>query len=135
MLLLGSGESGKSTFLKQMRILHGEKYRDDEVKIFKHIIYANIVKGMRVLIDARVKLNIEWQDEQSEKHANYLNSFENNQRLDEYIFSSYVDAMSVLWKDAGIQEAFERRIEYQLVCFEPLRLPYNKLLLIISITY
>ena len=115
MLLLGSGESGKSTFLKQMRILHGEQYKEEEIKSFKYIIYANIVKGMRVLIDARIKLGIEWEDEHCENHANYLQSFDSSQRLDEIIFNNYVKSLSILWNDGGIKKAFERRIEYQLV--------------------
>ena len=115
MLLLGSGESGKSTFLKQMRILHGERYKENEVTAFKYVIYANIVKGMRVLIDARLKLEIQWQDERCEKHAIHLLSYDSLQRLDEFTFNNYVKSLETLWSDAGIQDAFDRRIEYQLV--------------------
>jgi len=54
-LLLGSGESGKSTFLKQMRIINGRDFQQDELKSFKLIIYSNIIKGMKVLIASLIR--------------------------------------------------------------------------------
>lgn len=62
LLLLGAGESGKSTFLKQMRIIHGIKFEPELVREYQHVIYQNIIKGMKVLVDARDKLNIPWEN-------------------------------------------------------------------------
>jgi guanine nucleotide-binding protein subunit alpha-12 len=45
LLLLGAGESGKSTFLKQMRIIHGIKFEPELMREYHHVIYQNIVKG------------------------------------------------------------------------------------------
>lgn len=45
LLLLGAGESGKSTFLKQMRIIHGIHFEPDLVIEYQHIIYQNILRG------------------------------------------------------------------------------------------
>jgi len=49
-LILGTAEVGKSTFFKQIRILHGEKFKDDEVALFRRIIYRNIHTGVMNLI-------------------------------------------------------------------------------------
>lgn len=39
-LLLGSGESGKSTFIKQMVIIHGKgEFTADEVRAYRQQIY------------------------------------------------------------------------------------------------
>ena len=59
LLLLGAGESGKSTFLKQMKIIHGVVFEPEHLKEFRKIIYQNMIKGMRVLVDAQRKLGIE----------------------------------------------------------------------------
>lgn len=62
-LLLGSGESGKSTFLKQMVIIHGRgEFTADEVREYRQYIYQNCIQAMRVLIDARQKLGFGWSD-------------------------------------------------------------------------
>ncbi|XP_074867020.1 guanine nucleotide-binding protein subunit alpha-12 isoform X2 [Carettochelys insculpta] len=47
-LLLGAGESGKSTFLKQMRIIHGREFDQKALLEFRAVIYENIVKGESV---------------------------------------------------------------------------------------
>ena len=44
LLLLGAGESGKSTFLKQMRIIHNVNYDVASQLEFRKIIYQNIIK-------------------------------------------------------------------------------------------
>ena len=44
-LLLGAGESGKSTFLKQMRIIHGEDFDQQAREDFRGTIYSNVIKG------------------------------------------------------------------------------------------
>ncbi|XP_069123245.1 guanine nucleotide-binding protein subunit alpha-12-like isoform X1 [Argopecten irradians] len=114
-LLLGAGESGKSTFLKQMRIIHGQNFDDEALREFKVVIFANIVRGMRVLIDARDKLGIPWGDEANAKHAVYVFSYDTNNKLDETTFWDYVEPMKKLWGDSGILAAFDRRREFQLI--------------------
>lgn len=114
-LLLGSGESGKSTFIKQMRIIHGREWQEEELKQFKPIIYGNIVKGMKVLIDARDKLHIRWGDERNVKHAHLVFSYDNSIKLDESVFLQFYPSINELWKDTGIISAFDRRREFQLV--------------------
>ena len=113
-LLLGAGESGKSTFLKQMRIIHGDDFDDEQVREYKQTVYLNIVKGMRVLIDARDKLSLPWGDEANVKHAQFVFSYDNS-KIDETIFQDYTEPIGKLWKDSGIIAAFDRRREFQLV--------------------
>ncbi|BFZ02899.1 hypothetical protein BsWGS_05938 [Bradybaena similaris] len=113
-LLLGAGESGKSTFLKQMRIIHGQDFDDEQVREFRIVIYNNILKGMRVLIDARQKLHIPWGDETCAKDATKVFDFNGSEKLDQTLFGEYVDSLKRLWADSGIRTAFDRRREFQL---------------------
>lgn len=48
MLLLGAGESGKSTILKQMKLIHEGSYTTEERESYKEIIYSNTVQSMHV---------------------------------------------------------------------------------------
>lgn len=118
LLLLGAGESGKSTFLKQMRIIHGLNFEPDVVKEYQQVIYSNIVKGMKVLVDARDKLHIPWERPENNHYGQHVLSFENTMVLDAKLFLNYAPSIHMLWKDSGIRTAYERRREFQLVSFE-----------------
>ena len=52
LLLLGTGESGKSTFIKQMRIIHGQGYSNEEHRDFIKYIYQNILTSIQNMIKA-----------------------------------------------------------------------------------
>lgn len=120
LLLLGAGESGKSTFLKQMRIIHGQKFEPEMIKEFQQLIYQNIVKGMKVLVDARQKLNIQWENPKNLPYGQHILRYENSTILDTRTFQDYAPSAKRLWMDASIKSAYERRIEFQLVrytCF------------------
>ncbi|KAI5622725.1 guanine nucleotide-binding protein subunit alpha-12, partial [Silurus asotus] len=116
-LLLGAGESGKSTFLKQMRIIHGQEFDQKALLDFRDTIFENIIKGMRVLVDARDKLGLCLQNLENEKHGMFVMSFENKAGMpvEPCTFQLYVPALQALWADSGIQEAYGRRSEFQLV--------------------
>jgi len=114
LLLLGAGESGKSTFLKQMRIIHSVNYDVTAQLEFRKIIYQNILKGMKVLVDARKKLNIPLSDQNNELLGDQLLLFDNIATVSNTTFPQFKTMLSNLWSDKGIQRAFERRNEFQL---------------------
>ncbi|ORY62715.1 G protein alpha-subunit [Leucosporidium creatinivorum] len=58
LLLLGTGESGKSTILKQMRLHHVGGYTDEERDGYREIVYANLIQSMQVVIEALHDLNM-----------------------------------------------------------------------------
>lgn len=49
LLLLGTGESGKSTIFKQMRILYGSPLTDDDLRMYGVVVRSNIVTAVRKL--------------------------------------------------------------------------------------
>ncbi|EYC34181.1 hypothetical protein Aduo_002033 [Ancylostoma duodenale] len=48
LLLLGTGESGKSTFIKQMRIIHGNGYSDEDKRAHIRLVYQNVFMAIQV---------------------------------------------------------------------------------------
>uniref|UniRef100_A0A1Y1KS43 Guanine nucleotide-binding protein subunit alpha n=2 Tax=Photinus pyralis TaxID=7054 RepID=A0A1Y1KS43_PHOPY len=112
LLLLGTGESGKSTFIKQMRIIHGAGYSDEDKRGFIKLVFQNIFMAMQSMIRAMDLLKIQYIESSSSEKADLIRgidyetvtTFEN----------PYVDAIKDLWSDGGIQECYDRRREYQL---------------------
>ena len=68
-----------------------------------------------VLVDANQKLGIPLQNEnQNRINGQQLLLFNDSSHIDKHNFNDLKPMLSSLWNDAGIQEAFERRNEYQL---------------------
>lgn len=62
LLLLGTGESGKSTIIKQMRILYGEGFAEEDRKGFTMLVYRNILTSMKAMLDALDKFGMKLAD-------------------------------------------------------------------------
>jgi len=114
LLLLGTGESGKSTFIKQMRIIHGAGYSDEDKRIFIKLVYQNIFMAMQSMIRAMDLLKIQYEDPNCllQEKADLVRSIDYETVTT--FESPYVEAIKDLWQDPGIQECYDRRREYQL---------------------
>ncbi|XP_031633523.1 G protein alpha q subunit isoform X2 [Contarinia nasturtii] len=112
LLLLGTGESGKSTFIKQMRIIHGSGYSDEDKRGFIKLVFQNIFMAMQSMIRAMDILKIQYSSPNNSENAELVRSvdFETVTSFE----PPYVQAIKDLWADAGIQECYDRRREYQL---------------------
>jgi hypothetical protein len=66
LLFLGAGESGKSTIIKQMRIIHSGGFTVEERRQTRATIYSNLLIGFKVLLDILRNQNIAFEDEKSE---------------------------------------------------------------------
>ena len=118
LLLLGAGQSGKSTIMKQMQIIHQEGFSVVERISYKHIVHSNALQSMTTILQAMEMLGIECTDESSKS---IRNSF-----LKKVLISSKVNpsklsltrdlglTMSRLWNDSGVKACFLRSREYQL---------------------
>ena len=62
LIFLGTGESGKSTFIKQMRIIHGSGFTEEDKRTFIKLVYQNIFMAMQSMIRAMDLLKIQYED-------------------------------------------------------------------------
>eukprot|EP01147_Barroeca_monosierra_P005498 gene5498-7190_t len=110
-LLLGTGESGKSTVVKQMKILYCGGFGMEERERFRMLVYRNCLRSMKSLIDAMDMMDIEFKNPAlSEKAFDVLD-------IPEASFvdlAPYCELFHKLWKDKGLQQAYARRDEFQL---------------------
>ncbi|KAM8866584.1 guanine nucleotide-binding protein subunit alpha-14 [Synchiropus splendidus] len=112
LLLLGTGESGKSTFIKQMRIIHGGGYSDEDKRSYAKLVFQNIYTSMQTMIRAMEALSISFSKSENQGPANSLLEVEVD-KIEE-LNPDHAVSIGNLWKDDGIQECYDRRREYQL---------------------
>ena len=62
LLLLGAGESGKSTIVKQMKIIHETGYSQEECLQYQPVVYSNTIQSLMAIIRAMGQLRIDFRD-------------------------------------------------------------------------
>ncbi|KAI8093266.1 guanine nucleotide binding protein, alpha subunit [Halteromyces radiatus] len=112
LLLLGAGESGKSTILKQMKLIHDGGYSRDEREAFKEIIFSNTIQSMRVILEAMQHMDVSLEDD----HRHYATIImEQPPQIErDFLPPEVTQAVKILWKDPHLLSVFERSREYQL---------------------
>ena len=113
LLLLGAGESGKSTIAKQMKILHQDGFSEVERSNFKPVVYANTAQSMIAILKAMESLSISFEDEARAEDGKKLRAA-SGQMEDIDLSGDVGDSLKTLWADSGVKECYSRSREYQL---------------------
>lgn len=111
-LLLGSGDSGKSTILKQMRVIHDLKWSPSEVENFRHQIFNNLTFGLKAVHDAMEYFDLEVSEE-NQQYLPYILSPIDIRDGQTYP-TEYYEPLKRLWEDPGIHQCWERGNEVAL---------------------
>lgn len=108
-LLLGPGGSGKSTFFKQLKILHAEGFSDNERVLYRTLIHQNGVEAMQDIIHASRELKIPFDSHEHEMRANRLLQIDVAQPLP----WNPLEDMDALLGDTGFQLVMRNQFECQ----------------------
>ncbi|GAD97028.1 guanine nucleotide-binding protein subunit alpha [Paecilomyces variotii No. 5] len=134
-LLLGAGESGKSTIIKQMRIIHSGGFPADERRQNRAVIYSNLIVAFKVLLEIMQAEGIAFTTDEVKVWGSPPNDLETVGANDSFSkeFAALIDktdpdvsseeafsdrkvkdAMEGMWADAGVQKAVARGHEFAL---------------------
>ncbi|KAK4054327.1 guanine nucleotide-binding protein subunit alpha [Microbotryomycetes sp. JL221] len=116
LLFLGAGESGKTTVIKQMRLLSQGTYTDTEREDFREFIFINAVQSAQVLADAFELLGIDVPTD-LQPEIELLLSLGDHPTLTNTqgdMDSRVGMAISKMWKFPGAKEAVDLSHEFQL---------------------
>jgi GTPase SAR1 family protein len=108
LLLLGAGESGKSTIFKQMKIIHQEGYNREELEAFRSIVHSNTIQAIKVLVEACETFGYDL--------SMYEASVERvtNLPLTSSVSPQMAEEFKRLWGTEAIQKTYSRASEFQL---------------------
>jgi len=108
LLLLGAGESGKSTIFKQMKILYGNKFPEEERVQHVTVVHSNVLGNMRLLVAACEKI-VKLNDESLAKKFATIPDSE-----DTPLTPDYAKILVAVWRDPGAQATWKRKSEYHI---------------------
>ncbi|KAF8628616.1 hypothetical protein AX15_003810 [Amanita polypyramis BW_CC] len=111
-LLLGSGESGKSTIVKQMRIIHQNGFTQDELDVFRPIIYQNVLESAHAIILYMRKTGLQCIHHNNrllaEKILDYQLEIQGSKEL--FFSSEMADAIHQFHKDSVVQKVIDEHV-------------------------
>lgn len=110
LLLLGAGESGKPTVLKQMRLLYGTGYSDSQRLAMNGVVHANTIASMRLLINTVVELGITVDEEDARAAMALFEATADSSPITPAVGA----AIATLWRSAAVQTAYAERARFQL---------------------
>ncbi|ORY76577.1 putative guanine nucleotide-binding protein alpha-1 subunit [Leucosporidium creatinivorum] len=110
MLILGTGESGKSTVMKQMTIMHCGGFSDEERVAYAEIIFSNTVQSMQAVLEALPLLSVVLLP--SNQEAAYLvEEVDPDERSTD---KELQDALVALWNDPAVRAVLEVKSRFQI---------------------
>lgn len=119
-LLLGAGESGKSTIFKQIKVLFQTGFGEAERKNYTSVIHANVYQSIKILYDGSKEFS-----ESEEDSSKYVVSPANKDigemlsdiggRSDyPFLNEKLAQDIEAIWNDNAIQETYLRANEFQV---------------------
>ncbi|KAL7837006.1 hypothetical protein SRHO_G00267170 [Serrasalmus rhombeus] len=112
-LLLGAAEAGKSTIMKQMKILYRGGFSKEEQLEFRAVIYRNILQSALSVTSGMEQLQIKYDSPTATEDGKKLQKLADTVE-DGTMPSELEDILRSLWRDSGFHAAIERSAEYQL---------------------
>lgn len=112
MLLLGAGESGKSTVVKQIKMIYKGGIPEKERHEYAVNIRRNCIECMQSLIEARVNFGLEYEKDSPIAELDILiASLDSDDTFTPEIASHIIS----LWKSDVIQSVFARKNEFWIL--------------------
>jgi guanine nucleotide-binding protein subunit alpha len=113
-LLLGAGESGKSTLVKQMKIIHSDGFTKEELRSFRPTVMDNLLSSMKYVLTGMGLLRINLQSAKNKAHAQTVLISSSCFDKSFNILPNVAIALQALWQDRGVRLAVARGYEYEL---------------------
>ncbi|KAJ7886678.1 heterotrimeric G protein alpha subunit 4 [Mycena leptocephala] len=107
-LLLGSADSGKSTLLKQMRIIYDVPFSHQEIEFWRQLAFENVLHGMGYLLDSLPDLGLSLPATLSSAEQTINNGKHQYMYDDDTFPEQYLGAIAALWNDLTVQTAIRR---------------------------
>lgn len=120
LLLLGAGESGKSTIFKQMKLIYGDQYTEAEKRQQIPTVFSNVLQAMKVMIEQVQIMNLA-AEVKAKDELDMIKNLDENDPINVPIGN----AIKKLWADPGMQTVWSRRSEFQII--ESVQYYFNKI--------
>jgi len=106
LLLLGTGDSGKSTFAKQMQLIHTEGFTVEKIRSTIPFLRMNTLDTMKILVSACNNWGLEFSENELVEVEKITPA--------EALTPEIAAGITMLWKSKAVQSALQQRHRMQL---------------------
>lgn len=114
-VVAGSGESGKSTIVKQMKIIHQNGYSEDELTLYKHTVYKNVIDCAKSLIAAMRQFEVAPESPGNVENGDLVIECTMDPDPNAPLPLEIANAIAAIWKDPCMPKVFEHSSEFYLM--------------------
>ncbi|KAK3825517.1 MAG: G-protein alpha subunit Cga2 [Benniella sp.] len=101
---LGPSETGKTTVLKQLKLMYGIKGLETERQTYRRVVHLNVMRAIQALMEGLQDANIPLE---KEENVHNLEILSDSLEAESDMFTDVVPVIKALWADAGIQTTFQ----------------------------
>ncbi|KAG0209141.1 guanine nucleotide-binding protein subunit alpha [Mortierella sp. GBA30] len=128
LLILGPAETGKTTVLKQLKLLYSRKGLDAERETYRRIVHLNVMKAIQALVQGLEEANVPLEDPANIPHLEMVSHLEStlkrysitsigftnpaiprkitDAKAETDMFAGMAPAIKALWADGGVQKIY-----------------------------
>ncbi|KAB8237438.1 Guanine nucleotide-binding protein alpha-2 subunit [Aspergillus alliaceus] len=118
-LLLGSGESGKSTIVKQMKIIHQNGYTMEELALYRLTVCKNLLDCAKSLVGAYHQFSLEPSSQKVRDYVQFISDYNLDPDPHTTLDPKVGEAVTYIWNDPCTSTALEHQNEFYLMDSAP----------------
>lgn len=113
LLILGTGESGKSTVFKQLQLLYQQGFTQEMRGTYREVVRENALESMKNIIRAGInRFSFQFENSEESMYADTIMELHDLNKADQTI----IKIMEYLWKKSKlVRRSYERRSEFYLI--------------------
>ncbi|KAE8144960.1 guanine nucleotide binding protein, alpha subunit [Aspergillus avenaceus] len=118
-LLLGSGESGKSTIVKQMKIIHQNGYTVEELALYRLTVCKNLLDCAKSLVGAYHQFSLEPSSQKVRDYVHFISEYNLDPDPHTALDPKVGEAVTYIWNDPCTSTVLEHQNEFYLMDSAP----------------
>ncbi|KAI8643293.1 G-alpha protein subclass III [Parasitella parasitica] len=107
-LLLGSGESGKSTILKQMKIINLNGYTNEELFSWRATVYRNVVDSAQTIVQAVQDSDLTFERSELNDNVDRILSYRVSGNPKSQLSPEIIALTKLLWQDPTVKSCLAK---------------------------
>ena len=102
-----------------MKIIHQNSYTVDELALYRHTIYKNVIDCAKALIGAMRQFEIEPENSENNANCEYIMEYAVDPDPQKALDEKVGDAITAIWNDPCISKVFDHSSEFYLMDSAP----------------